>query len=232
MKQLILIYSLISGCTSIDPESIDLPINLLNNRASMEFKADGVTYNGTATLKRRPGIGTKIEFQLPEGTILFQLDNCAREVVTIRPKKDTVTYHYRPSLFKEAEDSCMMQAQATTFRGEMLTAMIDWTDHRRLPAKIWCNEDHAVPHTGVGFCQNRAGKLMWIEFEDEVVTATENCPEPKQAKYHSSNKVYEINIKSGLCAYGFMSKSRERFRLTTYGYTTNTEVNLDAMKGE
>ena len=227
-----LLLALLPGCASIDQNSVTLPLNLLNNRASMEFSAEGKSYVGVATLQRHVGIGTKITFKMPKGTILFQLDNCAKEIVKIRPENDTYTYHYRPSIFKEAEDSCIMQAQATTFKGEMLTAIIDWTDRRRLPAKIWCNERIGEKVVGVDTCQNRVGKLIWIEFFEPVVWATEGCNEPYQAKFHTKDKVFEILVDEGFCAYGFMNEKRERFRLSTYGYTTINEVNIEASKGK
>jgi len=226
------LVAIISACASIGPDSVDLPLDLLNNRASLPFSTDsGGSYIGATTLQRRAGIGTKITFTLPPNTILFQLDNCARERVEVRPKGTAFTYLYRPSLFKESEDSCVMQAQATTSKGEIQTAIIDWTDARRLQARMWCNEEMGVEQTGVAFCQNRAGKLMWIEFAEEVVTAEgEGCPPATSAKYNPIGKVFEIQISDGLCAYGFMSKGRERLRLTTYGYSTIREVNLEAEK--
>lgn len=213
-----------SACQSLK-DQVELPLNLGTNRASLPFKAEGKTHIGTATLERRVGIGTELEFILPEGTILFQLDNCAREHVAIRPDGDTYTYRFNPSAFKEAEDSCVMNAQATTYRGEMQTAIIDWTDRRTLKARMWCNESQATPHEGVALCQNRRSKLMWIEFDEEVVWAgSESCPKPVIARDGS----FEIEVGEGFCAYQFMSKSRERFRLTTYGYTTIREVNIEA----
>lgn len=231
MRSVLILSLLTTGCTSINPESIDLPISLLNNRASMKFEAQGKKFSGTATLQRQAGIGTEIKFNLPKGTILFQLDNCAREHVKIRPDGNTYTYHYNPSIFKEAEDSCIMQIQATTYKGEIQTAIIDFTDSRRLHAKLWCNEDLGVEQTGVAFCQNRNQKLMWIDFDEEVVWATtDDCVDPMTPKYHREGFSYEILIQEGLCAYSFMSKGREKFRLTTYGYSTIREVNLEAEK--
>ena len=230
MKNVLLYGFLITGCASIEDQA-KIPIDLLNNRASLQFEVDGKRYEGTATLKRRPGVGAKIHFLLPDKTVLFQLDNCAREKVAVRPSGNRYTYHYRPSIFKEAEDSCIMQAQITTSRGEIQSAIIDWTDYRRLKSRVWCNDILGQETEGVFLCQNRAGKLMWIEFDEEVIWATnEGCNPLESAKYHTPNKVFELNITEGFCAYGFMNKNRERYRLTTFGYTTIREVKIEGDK--
>lgn len=202
-----------------------------NNRASMRFEAQGKTYQGVGTLLRQAGIGTKITFHLPPGTIIFQIDNCARERVEIRPKGDKYVYDFNPSIFKEAEDSCIMQAQATTFKGEILTSLIDWTDRRELKGRLWCNEEQDMPMEGVALCQLRATKLLWLEFADDTVVAIqEGCPKPTTPRNAKPGRVYEVEVGPGLCAYGFMDKSRKKFRLTTYGYQTIREVSIEAEK--
>ena len=227
------IAALISGCATIGPSDVRLPLGLLNNRASMFFTVGGKEYAGAATLQRKVGPGVSITFTLPKNTVLFQLDNCAREHVKIRPKGSTYTYYFNPSAFKESEDSCVMSAQATTAHGEIQTAIIDWTGHRRLAAKLWCNELQSASVTGVAFCQNRETKLMWIQFDEEVTwAAAEGCAEPVPARYHQEGTAYEIEIQKGLCAYGFISESRERLRLTTYGYSAIGEVVLGGEKAE
>lgn len=230
LKKWALLSLFSGGCTSIAPNDVSLPSSLLNNRASLSFAFEGKQYIGTATLQRRSS--SNITFNLPDGTILFQLDNCAREHVKIRPTGSTYVYVYTPSLYKEAEGSCLMQAQATTFRGEMMTAIIDWTDSSTLKARMWCNENLNQEHTGVAICQNRSQKLMWIEFNEPVVWAkSDDCEEPQTPPLHRRDYAFEIKLKQGLCAYGFMSEKREKFRLTTYGYTTIREVNIEVEKG-
>ena len=227
MKAILLLFGCL-GC-AVTKNQVDIPLNLLNNRASLEFVVKGRTYAGTATLPRNAGIGTGITFKLLKDTILFQLDNCAREHVKIRPTGSTYTYVYNPSIFKEAEDSCIMQAQATTYTGEMQSAIIDWTDSRKLKARMWCNEAQDTREVGVAFCQNRATKLMWLDFDEPVVWAVqEGCNDPTVLDQSTSALTLEISVTEGLCAYGFMSQSKEKFRLTTYGYNTILEVTIES----
>lgn len=223
----VLLFLFLLGCNSVSPDEVSLPSNLLNNRASLKFSFENKEYVGVATLPRRSS--ATINFLLPEGTILFQLDNCAREHVKIRPNGNTYQYVYIPSLYKESEGSCIMSAQATTFKGEIFSAIIDWTDSSRLKARLWCNESLATEHIGVALCQNRAAKLVWVEFDEPVVAAAaDGCVPPVTPKMHRPDYAFEIQLKEGMCAYGFMSKGRDKFRLTTFGYTTIREVNLEA----
>lgn len=216
MRKWFPILMLVTSCLS--PSDIGVPLNLGNNRASLPFVVGGVTYGGVASL---PSTGATIRFLLPEGTVLFQLDNCAREHVKIRPSGREYSYTYVPSAGELG--SCLMQAQATTFKGESLTAVIDYRDSGTLKAAMWCNEGLNSQEQGRAICQNRATKLMWLKFSEPVIWAAgEGCSEPRP-----SRGMLEIKVTQGLCAYGFITKSKEVFALTTYGYTTLKEVNLN-----
>lgn len=193
------------------------------NRASMKFEIDAVLYDGVGVVKRRPGVGIKIKYYLPYKTELLIIDNCSRHKIEVRPKEDTFYYHYQPFIWKEQEDSCVLRANAINYKGETTTALIDFTDSRRLKAEVYCNGE-AKEHTGVALCQNHAGKINWIDFDDVVIAeSAKGCPEIQSAD-RGYGKRYEFKMGLGFCVYGFINQKKERFRLTTYGYNQIDEV--------
>jgi hypothetical protein len=132
-------------------------------------------------------------------------------------------------MLKEARNSCIMQVQATTNKGEFKLAIIEWQDLGSLKTKLWCNEAQEQTCQGVAICQNRAGKLMWLDFDDEVVFVTaDNCNTPVKEAQTFAKESYSVTVSKGICPYVFMDAKRNKLRLTTYGYTAIQEINLES----
>ena len=225
MRGLLLISTLLlTGCNSTELP----PLERFNNRASLKFSLRGKEYRGVTT-HQRALVGINIDILAPKDTRLVRIDSCSRDHIIVDVREGVARYHFDPVLIYETEASCLMVMNAVTKHGYLYTGIIDWTDAGRLKAKTICNGDKQ-DETGVGICQNRAGKPVWVEFKEEVVWGKDQesgCQDPSPRTLPSNS--YEIILHPGFCSYSFRGlESGERFRFTTYGYTVVKETDAEA----
>lgn len=209
------------GCTSNPIFPGYVPYDL-TNRASLPFSVDNTSYQGTAVLQRKSS--QTINFVIPKGTLKFMITTCSREEFFPYPDSTKAfKYTYVPVMYLENLESCLMKVTAITDKGETVTGLIDFTAGEELEAELSCN-GRVEKSKGAGLCQSRKELIQNVEFKEETVFAMgEGCPEPKQGYISTS---YNIPLKSGFCTYQFMSKSKQIYRLTTYGYETIEEVKV------
>lgn len=211
---------LLTSCASMPFSNWEGAVSKLDyDFAAMPFEVGGVKYKGTAVIDRQAS--QDILFYLPKDTIKLMITTCNREKFFAYPDfSKTFKYTYIPIMFLENRDSCFMTATAITKLGESYRSMIDFRSGETLEGELACNgEENDV--TGVGFCQSRAGLTQRISFPVDVVTvAQDECAELNEVE----PKNYEFKVSPGFCAYRFMDKNKNKFRLTTFGYTQIKEV--------
>lgn len=189
-------------------------------RASLKVQADGLTYAGTASLKRVTS--RKIAIEVPRDTYQLGIVNCAGEQIIPYPPAGWYTFDYAPLMGLENFDSCAMVATALTTRGEIYKAIVDFADGHELPALLVCNRDR-LKTVGAALCQSRAshtsaGLTQRIDFDvPTIVVASTGCAEPRVSDWIRT--YYEIDMQPGFCVYKFQDEQKRIFRLTTYGYT-------------
>jgi len=231
MRLLVLVALCLFGCTSIpnpDPVTPTPSATDPRLRAAMKFKADGVAYEGSVLLPRRPGVGTKFQIDLPRETRMVFVNSCAREE-TFEPTGNVFEYLYWAAPGKENEGSCALSFTAITKGGEYHRAVIDFTNGngRELPADMFCNGKWFDMKDGAGICQVRASLPVSVQFDTPVVYSNrEECSEPKCVagckviNGVQTGKEFDIYTSEGFCGYGFENEKGLSFRLTTLGYTS------------
>lgn len=216
------------GCSSVAPVSVTNPDLLKDKaaRASMAFTIDNVAYVGTATVDRKPL--HNFVFTLPPDTIKLMITSCAREDIFIEPNwKRPFPYEYRPVPNLEDSESCFLTATAITVKGVTHVGFTDFRGLEGLSANIACNGRLTFTR-GVLFCQSREGLTQLISFKEPVAHAGQAlCPDLKPGLQENA---FELQIGKNFCAYKFMNKSKDIFRLTTFGYSMVNEVILGAQK--
>lgn len=227
MRVLFLTFMMFS-CISAKPLTPDHPNPKL--KADMSFRVnDSKSYAGIAVLDRKTT--HKISVDLPKDTFQIFFNTCGREDEFKNPKGPVFEYRYTPAFGKENMGSCALLITAVTRKGEYHRGIIDFVNRtgRDLKAEIFCNGRWQKAESSY-LCQTRASIPTGIRFEEETVSVSanrEHCDELRplcgfNRKCSSSEKVleYEVYTGKGFCAYTFMSKGRNKFRLSTLGYTS------------
>jgi hypothetical protein len=187
--------------------------------AAMPFEIGGQKYKGTAVIDRKSS--QDILFFLPKDTIKLMVTTCNREKFFAYPDfNKTFKYTYIPIMFLENTDSCFMTVTAITKYGETFKSIIDFRAGETLVGHLACNGEE-TKEVGTGFCQSRDGLVQRIEFSFPVVGVSQDgCP----ALNEVSNNSFEFKMAPGFCTYKFADQKKEKFRLTTFGYTRIREV--------
>lgn len=201
----------------------------VNNRSSMRFSVEGVEYVGSATLPRRSV--SRIVFYVPSDTEYIRLDSCSRDQILLDIQNGKASYDYKPFLYLENVRSCIMIAHAVTETGRVISAILHWVNGGTKKATVYCNGQKHEPTTW-GFCQHRAAKPMWVQFDGPVQWgAAPGCAPVEKVKMFGSH-YYEIRLSEGFCAYEFGNNTREVFKLTTFGYTSMREFEQEVEDDE
>jgi hypothetical protein len=220
----ILLFLLLISCTST-PSYAAIKPDDITDMASMDFYAEGILYDGVATLPDQKEY--ILNFKLPEKTIMLGINNCHGEVFNLPTDKQTaVTYRYQP-LGIEREGDCPLIATAITSTGQKIWAMIEFifVTPKPLPQetyKAWayCNRK-IIPSIGGYLCQSRAGKWQRVAFDTEVVyidIGDKRCNAPVKKNL----TMYDIKLSNGQCSYTFFNKASQVFRFNTIGYEAKT----------
>lgn len=189
--------------------------------AAMPFEVGGQKFRGTAVIDRQSS--QDFLFYLPKDTTKLMVTTCNREKFFAYPDFNKVfKYTYIPIMFLENRDSCFMTVTAITKYGETFKSIIDFRAGETLAGYLACNGEESKV-IGVGFCQSRDGLVQRITFNSPVVfVAQDGCPELKAVD--GSDNTFEFKTAKGYCAYKFADKNKNKFRLTTFGYTQIREV--------
>ena len=188
------------------------PVAARFGEADLPFRVDGVAHSGTATIKRVPS-GYKLSFPMPPKTQVAIFRTCHRQVTTRNPGA-VVEFYYMPVIYLESEDLCLATMETINDTATERLAIIDFTDSRRLTARVHCNGVR-FDATGAYMCQSASGLTQQVSFKEATVHAvSEGCSEMEPRFGHT----FEWDTSPGFCVYEFMAKSGEAFRLTTYGF--------------
>lgn len=219
---------LLSTCATAAPKLPEM-----TDMASMDFTADGVAYDGIATLPDQKEYN--FVFKIPEKTAMFAIHNCNGEVFLPQPEKaTTVAYRYVPYGI-EREGSCILVATAISPAGEKIFSMIDFVyvskkePKETLKAWVQCNRRY-ISATGALLCQSRGGYVdkdgkkvdgdiqrVCLSYEGTFAAAgNKSCEPPKQSR--DSFTCYDVPMSQGKCVYLFGTKDNGVFRYTSYGY--------------
>lgn len=218
MKKSIL-FLIVTSCSSLPEVALsgDVAYPQLNNRATLKFEADGQQIDGIGVVDRKASMNFK--FMIPPGTIQFTITTCNREEYFSRPESGKVlSWNFSPMMYVENLRSCFLTATAVTKAAETIVGMVDFRGDEDLVATSKCN-GKMIKRNGSEFCQSRAGLLQVIDFDEEVISSSLS-PGCSPLEKSFGPFAYEYKISEGFCVYKFMNKSKNKFRLTTFGYTS------------
>jgi hypothetical protein len=209
MIPLLFAIFLFTSCTSFPQPD---PVSNRFGEADLAYRVNGSAHVGASTIPRSVS-GYQLEFDLPEGVEVAIFRTCHRQVTHRRPGR-TLSIFYVPALYLEGEDLCLATLETIDKSAVERLAILDFTDRRRLPARIFCN-GAKVETNGAFLCQSAAGLIQRISFREPVVFASaRGCPTMESKGAFT----YEWTTGGGFCVYEFMAESGESFRLATYGF--------------
>lgn len=197
-------------------------------RAALKFKADNVSYQGSALLPRRPGVGTDFQIELPPDARMIFVNSCAREEVFELQGGKTFNYSFRAGMFKENIGSCTLLFTVITKTGEYHRGVADFTNSngRDLEAEVFCNGVWFT-RSAADICQVKNELPVSVQFKEPVIFShRQECAVPKcvsQCRVVNGVQLgseFDIKVNSGFCGYDFLSKEKKLFRFTTLGYTS------------
>lgn len=194
------------------------PLIETTNRANMTFNIGSYSYEGIGVVPRASQ--TTIKFLIPDNTIRLTITTCNREEFYQSPQAPFY-YSYIPIMYLENLDSCILIATAITSKGTVHKSFIDFVTGEELEGQSKCN-GRVLNRKGVELCQSRTGLIQVIQFSEPVAQVTQPGCEPLSPAFGAY--AFQYKMGSGFCSYKFINKKKQKFRLTTFGYSSIKDI--------